>query len=107
MAGIYDENSKTLPEKFPLKSDLRALQSVRFRFAIHSNLKGECQAILGHSGEGPFGRLLRSRLVSTISFTGVARMGYSLLGNNVLKDHSHPTFFDQVRESAPFRRLYQ
>jgi hypothetical protein len=30
-------------------------------------------------------------LVSTISFSGVARMGYSLLGNNVLKDHRCPT----------------
>jgi len=29
-------------------------------------------------------------LVSTISFSGVARMDYSLLGNNVLKDHSQP-----------------
>ena len=37
-----------------------------------------------------FGQLLRSRLVSTISFSGVARMDYSLLGNNVLKDHSQP-----------------
>ena len=27
-------------------------------------------------------------LVSTITFSGVARMDYSLLGNNVLKDHS-------------------
>jgi len=27
-------------------------------------------------------------LVSTISFSGLARMDYSLLGNNVLKDHS-------------------
>jgi hypothetical protein len=42
---------------------------------------------VGHSGEGPFVRLLRSGLVSTISFSGVARMDYSLLGNNVLKDH--------------------
>jgi len=30
-------------------------------------------------------------LVSTISFSGVDRMDYSLLGNNVLKDHSWPT----------------
>jgi len=29
-------------------------------------------------------------LVSTISFSGVARMDYSLPGNNVLKDHSQP-----------------
>lgn len=35
-------------------------------------------------------RLLRSGLVSTISFSGLARMDYSLLGNNVLKDHSWP-----------------
>ena len=48
------------------------------------------KAEVGHSGEGPFGRLLRSRLVSTISFSGLARMDYSLLGSNVLKDHSHP-----------------
>ena len=36
-------------------------------------------------------RLLRSRLVSTISFSGLARMDNSLLGNNVLKDHRCPT----------------
>jgi len=29
-------------------------------------------------------------LVSTISFSGLERIDYSLLGNNVLKDHSHP-----------------
>jgi hypothetical protein len=29
-------------------------------------------------------------LASTISFSGLARMDYSLLGNNVLKDHSQP-----------------
>jgi hypothetical protein len=29
-------------------------------------------------------------LVSTISFSGLERMDYSLAGNNVLKDHSHP-----------------
>jgi len=37
-------------------------------------------------------RFLRSGLVSTISFSGVARMGDSLLGNNVFKVHSWPTF---------------
>ncbi|MGA7891631.1 MAG: hypothetical protein WCA49_00265, partial [Candidatus Sulfotelmatobacter sp.] len=31
-----------------------------------------------------------SGLVSTISFSGSERMDYSLLGNNVLKDHSQP-----------------
>jgi len=30
-------------------------------------------------------------LVSTISFSGLERMDYSLTGNNVLKDHSWPT----------------
>jgi hypothetical protein len=30
-------------------------------------------------------------LVSTISFSGLERMDYSLAGNNVLKDHSWPT----------------
>jgi hypothetical protein len=30
-------------------------------------------------------------LVSTISFSGVSRMDYSLVGNNVLKDHRCPT----------------
>jgi hypothetical protein len=31
-------------------------------------------------------------LVSTISFSGLERMDYSLAGNNVLKDHSQPSF---------------
>jgi hypothetical protein len=37
-------------------------------------------------------------LVSTISFSGLARMDYSLLGNNVLKDHRCPilAFFARV-----------
>jgi hypothetical protein len=30
-------------------------------------------------------------LVSTISFSGLERMDYSLAGNNVLKDHRCPT----------------
>jgi hypothetical protein len=28
------------------KTDVRVLQSIRFRFALHSNSDGECQAIL-------------------------------------------------------------
>jgi hypothetical protein len=46
----------------------------------------------GGAQEGPLDRLLRGGLVSTTRFSGVARMDYSLLGNNVLKDHSWPIF---------------
>jgi hypothetical protein len=47
-------------------------------------------------------------LVSTISFSGLARMDYSLLGNNVLKDHSQPlSFFDFLRFDSPLRFLSQ
>jgi len=49
-------------------------------------------------------RLLRNGLVSTISFSGVARMDYSLLGNNVLKDRSWPTFASpRLRLARPSR----
>jgi len=42
-------------------------------------------------------------LVSTISFSGLARMDYSLLGNNVLKDHSQPA--RQCLEAGPLPSL--
>jgi peptide-methionine (R)-S-oxide reductase len=35
-------------------------------------------------------------LVSTISFSGLERMDYSLHGNNVLKDHSWPSFWAPI-----------
>jgi hypothetical protein len=57
-----------LPENFTPKADIRALQSVRFRFAVHSSLKANARRFCGqkvvtldgtlslHYGPHAFGR---------------------------------------------------
>jgi hypothetical protein len=53
------------------------------------NSRGAAKTRMPHFG--------KVKIFFTISFSGLARMDYSLLGNNVLKDHSYPDFGADLR----------
>jgi len=82
----------------------------RFRFpAFAKNAKDGAPLGIGYAdefkspghppGEGPFVRLLRSGLVSTISFSGVARMDYSLSWEQRVERSQAPLCVGNAHES--------